>query len=206
LNIEKGRSEIDVSVDIKSSDVSLTIGEMAQVLGSGCPTVRILRNMGGQNCLFIFDGYRVYTSELTVREGVRGIYSHVLKQIKDKEPTDVFGGLDLRVTARENFVGTQRAAVGLSAGDAEALLGMPVMSFKGSGDINLLGVENASVYDIVLNLKAIPSVTLEEILPALEDSALVAVHAPDGQQRYYYRHRGEAFEVDSVVAWWLLYL
>ena len=84
-------------------------------------------------------------------------------------------------------------------------MNLKVMSFLGTGDINLLNVSSQEYndpYTLVLNLKEVEPLPLATILPAIQGSALIALEGG----RYFYRHLGTSMEVSSVVAWWLLYI
>jgi hypothetical protein len=204
LQIVQGGAQSNVSI----ADNTYVLDEdtMIKVLGAGCPTVRLLKSVGGDLYLMVFDGSQAYVGLFEPPpQGGSDLLREILKVLRGSVDMSDYMHLDLRDAARENFVRRPLALQSLE-GDVADLLDMPVMSYAGTGDINLFDIDNAGVYDIVLHLRTIPSITLREILPALEGSLLVAVCAPNGQQRYYYRDARGAFEVDSVVAWWLLYL
>jgi len=194
------------NVSVADNTYVLDEDTMIKVLGAGCPTVRLLKSVGGDLYLMVFDGSQAYVGLFEPPpQGGSDLLREILKVLRGSVDMSDYMYLDLRDAARENFVRRPLALQSLE-GDVADLLDMPVMSYAGTGDINLFDIDNAGVYDIVLHLRTIPSITLREILPALEGSLLVAVCAQNGQQRYYYRDAGGAFEVDSVVAWWLLYL
>jgi hypothetical protein len=195
INIEAGESEF-------SEDA------LRDLLKSKCPTMRILLTEDPDSvCVLLATGKLVSTFELSVTD-VNTLPAELEAIFFRGAISNAFGSIDFGHLPRANYARSLSARV-LSAGDVDELLGLNVMSFGMTGEVNLLEINPAdypSPYDILLDLKEIPTLKLREIEGALGPYQLVVVNDPSEGFRYYYRSGGESMEIPSVIAWWLLYI
>ena len=189
-------------------EFSVSSDFLEKMISSRCPTIRLLKSVYTEDlCVLVSDGQRVSTLKTTRQDLVAG--DVLLEMLTGTSEMSEYGYLDLGPKPRENFRRTSARGLAEASSDVSALLDLPIMTFTGSGEINLLDIDPdrfSDPFEILSNLDVVPSVSLRTLLPAIEGSALIAVLAEDNEVRYYYSHLGDAFEVTSIVAWWLVYL
>lgn len=195
-------------ISVYDLEFSVSLEFLEKLLSSRCPTIRLFKSVSTDElCVLVFDGQRISTLKTTLRDFVAG--DVLLEMLTGTSEMSEYGYLDLGPKPRENFRRTSARGLAEASSDVSALLDLPIMTFVGSGEINLLDIDPerfSDPFEIFSNLDVVPSISLRTLLPAIDGSALIAVLAEGNEVRYYYRHLGEAFEVTSVVAWWLVYL
>lgn len=196
--------------EIRVYDLEFSVSSafLEKLLSSRCPTIRLFKSVSTDElCVLVFDGQRVSTLKTTSLDFIAG--DVLLEMLTGTCEMSEYGYLDIGAKPRENFKRTSVRGLAEASSDVSALLDLPIMTFTGSGEINLLEIDPdrfSDPFEILSNLDVVPNIPLRAFVSAVEGSALIAVSAEDGDVFYYYRHRGEAFEVTSVVAWWLMYL
>tara|TARA_A100001015_G_C15035004_1_gene735624 strand:+ start:788 stop:3343 length:2556 start_codon:yes stop_codon:yes gene_type:complete len=204
--------DIEEIIGLDTLEFSVSSGLLEKLISSRCPTIRLFKSRSeNEICVLVSDGQHIGTLKMGISDfvAVDVLMEMLTADPKSLQDASEYGYLDLGPKPRENFKRSSPLSAGYSVAEGEDLLDLPIMTFTGSGNINLLQISPdrfSDTFEIFQNLTEIPNISLRTFLSATQDSVLVAVHDGEKGVRYYYKHLGDGFEVNSILAWWLLYL